>query len=81
MLTKLAFYEQQHFALFGTNNSDFLLFQRERLFSSFVTPDFKKWQNMKVASLKNGTKFTGIFASLVIKLQNLYYWKFKLDQR
>ena len=69
MLTKLAFYKQQSFVLFGINNSDFFwLFQRKRLFSSFVTPDFNKRQNRNEISLKNGTKFTGIFASLVIKL-------------
>ena len=49
MLTKLAFYEQQSFALFRINNSDFLLVQRKRLFSSFVTPDFKKEQNRNEA--------------------------------
>ena len=46
-----------------------MLFHRKRLFSSFVTPDFKKRQNRNETSLKKGTKFTGIFASLVIKLQ------------
>ena len=59
MLIKLAFYEQQSFAL--------LLCQRKRLFSSFVTPDFKKRQKRNETSSKSGTKFTGIFASLVIK--------------
>ena len=47
----------------------FSLFQWKRLFSSFVTPDFNKLQNRNETSLKNRTKFTGIFASLVIKLQ------------
>ena len=56
MLTKLAFYEQQRFA------------EEKRLYSSFVTRDFKKRQNGNETSLRNGTKFTGIFASLVIKL-------------
>ena len=46
----------------------FLLFRRERLFSLFVTPDFKKGQNWNETPLKNGTKFTGIFAFLMIKL-------------
>ena len=58
-MIKLAFYEQQSFAL--------LLCQRKRLFSSFVTPDFKKRQKRNETSSKSGTKFTGIFASLVIK--------------
>ena len=52
MLTKLAFYEQQRFA------------EEKRLYSSFVTRDFKKRQNGNETSLRNGTKF----ASLVIKL-------------
>ena len=56
MLAKLAFYERQSFALFGINNSNFFAL------SSFVTPDFKKRQNRNEMSLKNGTKFTGIFA-------------------
>ena len=47
----------------------FLLLQRKRLFSTFVTPDFKKRQNRNETSLKNETKFIGIFASLVIKLE------------
>ena len=46
-----------------------MLFQRERFFSSFVTLEFKKRQNRNETSLKNGIKFTGIFAFLVIKLQ------------
>ena len=46
-----------------------MLFQRKRLFSSFVTPDFKKRQKRNKTSLKSGTKFTGMFTSLVIKLK------------
>ena len=42
MLTKLAFYEQQSFALFGINNSDLFALSQKNTFSSFVTPDFKK---------------------------------------
>ena len=68
MLTKLAFYEQQSFALFGINNSDFLLFQGKILFSLFGTPDFKNRQNRNITSLKSGTKFTGKFSYLVTKL-------------
>ena len=40
-----------------------------RLFSSFLTQDFKKQQNRNETSLKNETKLTGIFAFLVIKLK------------
>ena len=46
-----------------------MLFKRKRLFNSFVTPDYKKWQNGKETSLKNGTIFTGIFAFVLIKLE------------
>ena len=46
-----------------------LVFQRKILFNTFVTPDFKKRQNRNETSLKNETKFTGIFASLMIKLE------------
>ena len=64
MLTKLTFYEQQSFAMFGINNSDFFAlsdqeYQRAKLFSilvqtksSFVTPDFQKRQNKNETSLK-----------------------------
>ena len=46
-----------------------MLFKRERLFSSFVTPDFKKRQNRNETRSKAGTKFTEIFAFLAIKFQ------------
>ena len=46
-----------------------MLFKRKRLFNSFVTPDFKKRQNGKETSLKNGTIFTRIFAFVLIKLE------------
>ena len=65
MLKKLAFYEKQRFALFGINNPDIFALSEKK---TFFTPDFKKRQNRNETSLKNGTKFTGIFASLVIKL-------------
>ena len=42
-----------------------MLFQKKRLFGSFVTPDFKKRQNRNETSFKNGTKFTGVFGSLM----------------
>ena len=45
------------------------MFKIKRLFSSSVTPGFKKWQNGNETPLKNGTKFTGIFSLLVIKLK------------
>ena len=41
MLTKLAFYEQQSFALFGINNFDFFALSEKKTFSSFVTPDLR----------------------------------------
>ena len=69
MLTKLVFYELQRFALFEINNWLFCSFREKDFFSSFVTLEFKKRQNRNETSLKNGIKFTGIFASLVIKLQ------------
>ena len=69
MLNKQAFYEQQSFALFGINNSDFYPLSEKKTFSPFVTPDFKKRQNRNETSLKNGTRFIGIFASLMRKLK------------
>ena len=68
MLTKLAFYELQRFALFGINSYNLFALSEKQTFSSFVSPDFKKRQNRNKTSLKTGTKFTGIFASLVLKL-------------
>ena len=56
----------------------FLLFQSKILFSSFVTPDFKKRKNRNETSLKNGTKLTGIFASLMIKLYKSVVFKVQI---
>ena len=52
-----------------------MLFKKKILFSSFVTPDFKKRQNGSETPLKNGTKFTRTFVffgdktPLVLKVQ------------
>ena len=69
MLNKQAFYEQRSFALFIINNSDFFALSEKKTFSPFVTPDFKERQNRNETSLKNGTRFIGIFTSLVRKLK------------
>ena len=38
-----------------------MLFKRKRLFSSFVPPDLKNQKNKNKTSLKNGTKFIGMY--------------------
>ena len=46
----------------------FLLFKRKRLCSWLVTPDLVKRPNKNKTPLKKGTKFTGNFTFLVIRL-------------